>query len=241
MSRFSFDYETTFQDLQTARGYTVDRTREDFRNGLSCFLRRDCGMGTATASAVAGAVWERMTAADLHYHTPWHVLYMLCFAEKHGMRLEPWEELAVWFHDSVYWPGTGFGPSEHASALFMEAMLPPGFDWIKKARVAVLMTASHLERYVAKPFDRLLDLDLCHFLAENETMKRIDECLRLELMPGKTSDERKWHEGRAGFLKLMANRGFVFRTSDFRPFEEKGMSNLQGMIRESENLGSTLS
>ena len=79
-------------------------------------------------------------------------------------------------------------------------------------------TARHHE-YDVSPFQRtVMDLDLCAFVFDNQEV--IIECLKKESGLGD-----KFEEGRNNFLQELIDKKFIFRTKQFKQFEEKAMLN----------------
>jgi predicted metal-dependent HD superfamily phosphohydrolase len=199
-----------------------------------------------TAMSIAKAVFARMSA--LYYHTPWHIMQMFKFAKAWRIELEPWEELAIWFHDSVYWPGTGFGYNEDASAELMWALLPPlddidGENGMKPTRYDMLVdraancikaTAQHLGEPHVMHY-RVLDLDVSSFLATGQMLENINTCLKREMCPKTPNgdyDLHKWNEGRVKFLSKLTEKGYVFRNPEFKKFDTQAFANIQAEIKQ---------
>ena len=143
---------------------SVEKT---FHYHFTDFLQTIWAVPSITAEAICNAVLARMLDKGLYYHTPVHVLNMLWFASEHDIALSPTEELAIWFHDSVYVPTAPKGKNEQLSALFFEAMMWPFVDLDEAAEVIGIIneTAKFLEKDIDPNYAKILDLDLCSFLA----------------------------------------------------------------------------
>ena len=239
------NYTTEFHDIAKLPAKDLSDLYWDFNDELSCFLVDHCETPHPVANAIAGSVWKRMTSTNLHYHTPYHVMQMLAFAELHNIALEPWEELAIWFHDVIYWPGKGFGPSERASGEFMVANLPPDPDifspdptrmspyakLVRDAHNGIMATAEHLFDGIDPKYARILDLDVNTFLATGPMAREINDCLAAELCPHSAT---AWVNGRMSFLKKLVAKGRHFRSPEFARFEAQAMGNIQEQIADCE-------
>lgn len=230
--RFQLDY-TKFFDLQEANSGTYAWTKQDFLHNFSQFLIEHDIMED-TAIAIASAVFERMADRRLHYHTPVHVLSMFQFAEREfpNEKLMDWEELAIWFHDSVYIPQLP-GASEELSIMFMRAMVGPAFSesLLAAASYAIETTSQHLEKVTNNLYDTIMDLDLAHFSLPDLTAH--NDAIRREFG---YVDEAEYNKGRKSFLEKLLSRGFVFRSQAFKDrYEAFAVKNILKEIRQDGN------
>jgi predicted metal-dependent HD superfamily phosphohydrolase len=177
-------------------------------NLYECLL--SLGVKSARSEAIAGSVYSLMSDEDLRYHTPWHVISIFQWAEQNNITLEPWEQLALWFHDAIYVPGKN--DNEVRSGQFMRAVLPSGISEIDYAHAGILGTAAHdIDPVVSGnfEFDLLMDLDLCMFAWPYPEYKAASDLVAAELIP--VYGPEKYKQGRHDFLS-----GFFHRTSVFR-------------------------
>jgi len=183
---------------------------------------------------------------QLRYHTPVHVLSMFQFHKKildegagDVYDLTPAEQLAIWFHDSVYVPGAGEGENEYNSVTFMNAMMQPFIkdkDQLAHASELIGETAYHMtnqelmkEEDTDNAWAVIMDLDLCSFCFEYEDFSRISGLVGKEYEGIYPPEE--YEAGRKKFFEQMLAKGFIYRTPFFRQrFEEKAKENLTRAI-----------
>jgi predicted metal-dependent HD superfamily phosphohydrolase len=247
MQTFHYNYiGNEFFDLHYDKDHRekVGFVRNDFIMSLFEFLEDEFKVPPKASKSIAYALWARMTDMQLHYHTPIHVLSMFQFHKKildegagDTYDLTPSEQLAIWFHDSVYVPGAGEGENEHNSVLFMNAMMQPFIkdkDILARAGELIGETAYHMTNMEEAQGDDIawaviLDLDLCTFSFEYEDFSQISDLVGKEYDGIYTEEEYK--AGRKKFLESMLAKGFIYRTPFFRQrFEEKAKENLTKAI-----------
>lgn len=203
--------------------------KRQFINRCSEFLLKVCSTKlSSTSEAIAAALYARMSDTCLHYHTPVHVLSILDFAKDHQIYLTLWEELAIWFHDAIYYRFTpNSGVNERYSANFMVALLEPNLSNVEQdlAYRAILETSRFMEVQTYPEFEKILDLDVCSFAWERPIYDRVTECLRREFGPS-------FDQGRKAFLKNFLKKGFVYRTKEFAPFEPLAQENIRKDIED---------
>jgi predicted metal-dependent HD superfamily phosphohydrolase len=207
-------------------------TWQDVRNIFSArmlkFLSREYKIHSYTAQAIAHAVFDRMSDYRLHYHTPVHVLAIFDFAKMHDINLLPWEELAIWFHDSVYDVNNVFGDNERLSADFMYAMMRPYVKDAYDANAAIVQTSCHMEPTCPERYAKVLDLDMCGFAAPRDVQKVITECIRKEY----DTDLTTFNQGRKKFLEKLISKGPIYRTAEFAKFEPLAQENIRLDLEE---------
>lgn len=244
---FTHDYLDDFYDIHAPEnGYKVGNARVDFIMNFTEFMRDTFDMKELTAKSIAYAVFYRMYDHALSYHTPIHVLSMFQFADKINNEgapsffdLGPCEQLAIWFHDSVYVPTAGEGENEFNSTMFMNAMLKP---FVKDKRILaeagemIGETAYHMGPEF--PMDGygyiravVLDLDLSSFSFEYEKFAKVSELVAKEYREVYTPDE--FIAGRKAFLEKLLTKGFIYRTPYFRErFEDRAKDNVTRAIKD---------
>ena len=213
---------TGFWDHQETRCTT---TQLDFVENMASFLEQH-DIVPFTASAIAAAVFERMSDERLHYHTPVHVLSMFQFAQNEfpNETLASWEELAIWFHDSVYIPQLP-GTSEDLSIMFMRAMINPAFSEteIAAAQFAIETTAQHLELKTNALYNTIMDLDVASAFLGDVTSR--NAAIRKEF---DYVDDATFAKSRKSFFNKMIHKGFIFRSDIFKErYEAEAMENIK--------------
>ncbi|HEX2972138.1 MAG TPA: hypothetical protein VHP11_07385, partial [Tepidisphaeraceae bacterium] len=184
--------------------------------------------------AIARCLFERMSDGTLFYHTPLHVLSMLGFAQDHGIALEPWQQLCIWFHDAIYVPSAKAGENEHCSALFMHALLQSHLpaDVLSQAEAGIEATALYHSPDVDPAFHVILDLDLCNFAWDREGYRAASDDVAREMIP--VHGKEKYPLGRKKFLTDMLARQSIYRTEVFRAnFEALARANVEQGLLES--------
>lgn len=220
-------YDKNFFDLNSQHSAENGLLlKSEFISRCSLFLETQ-HICKSTAEAIAESLFARMSDRKLHYHTPVHVLAMLDFAKNNEITLEPWEELAVWFHDSIYDVNQPFAQNEELSAKFMKIMVSPYFSNavlpIETSFNAIIATANHLHvDQVNQLYHKVLDLDLSSFSSPRENYNRTTEALFLEY----PIERKAFDKGRKKFLTELNNRPKIYLTSLFEQFESKARQNI---------------
>lgn len=215
-------------------------TKKDFIGNMSTFLVESALAPQNAAVAIADSVFARMSDKSLHYHTPVHVLALLQFHAyfiEEPLRLA--EQLAIWFHDSIYNQKAPAPQNEQDSAGFLNLMLrnynrgieaPRHTDILEAIRI-VLDTAMHLEdnNVFGRPTSKLvMDLDLSSFASSYETFTRAGDLVRLEY-PHVSDDE--FMAGRKKFLVKLRDKGFIFRTETFKKaYEDRALEHIEKFL-----------
>ena len=214
---FQRDY-TDFFDIHSLEIYQQTLVLNDFVVGMSELLVEDFHVDEIRAAVIARTVAGTMLVPGVHYHSPVHVLSMFQFAEQHEIELTACEKLAIFFHDAIVKPGSSV--NETASTYLMRGLLMPFTGEGVMNEVAHLIdgTARHHE-FDVSPFQRtVMDLDLCAFVFDNQNT--LFECLKKE-----SGLEDEFEKGRNAFLTQLIEKKFIFRTNQFKQFEEKAMLN----------------
>jgi predicted metal-dependent HD superfamily phosphohydrolase len=220
-----------FFDIWTIKESEYHAVKDSFLADLGRTLSN---MKVLPTQSVASALWERMLVPDIHYHTAAHIQFMLEWAKKVGIELEPWQKASIYFHDSVYEPSNK--KNEECSKDFLFAMLGPYVDpyLLKKMGEAILETKAsfHLmeDYHPIHPF--ICDLDLAGF-ADTESQLTINHCLRLEFNYLK---EKDYNQGRREFLEKLSMRKQLYHTPQMKPFEETARTNILKGIEECNEL-----
>jgi len=202
-----------------------------FTYRMEKFLMNSYNMRFTLSHAIADATFARMSDLSLHYHTPVHVLAIFDFAAKHGIKLQPWEELAIWFHDSVYDVNNIPGDNERLSADFMYAMVRPYVKDAYDASAAIVQTSCHLEPTCPEKYAKILDLDMCGFATPRPLHKTITQAIFEEYhYCGATLTT--FNEGRKKFLSKLLAKGPIYRTAAFAQFEPLAQENIRLDLEE---------
>ncbi len=206
-------------------------TKQDFVNNLESFLL-ELTIPQQSALAIANALYARMSDENLFYHTPVHVLCMFQFAQEYSINLSKAQQLAIWFHDSIYVPNAPY-ENEENSSLFLHSMLSSFLktqelkEILKEAEAIVNATAYHLESLYASNIpgaELVLDLDLCSFSFDYPIYDYVGTLIRKECP---TISDLEFEKGRRNFLNKLKEKGFIFRTKYFlENFESKALENL---------------
>jgi predicted metal-dependent HD superfamily phosphohydrolase len=211
MYEFNLNY-TDFFDYQKATKETQYVTKTDFISNFYKCIEAYYQINKNTTIAIARSVFERMSDASLHYHTPVHVLSMFQWWEenKKDQELTSNQQMAIWFHDAIYIPGAGPLLNEYDSATFMSAMLNQliPYDAMTKIGLIIRLTGRHESLDSFTPaYNLVCDLDLCS-LSWEKSQEVITQCIFEEY-------NYSWEDyikGRSIFLKRLASKGFIFRT-----------------------------
>jgi predicted metal-dependent HD superfamily phosphohydrolase len=225
----------TFYDIQGDFG-------ENFTNllkELNCekFYRRN----------ILDALWNAMNSPKTYYHTPVHILSIFAFKQKHSIDISKEQELALWFHDAIYRPGSK--ENEYNSIMFMQSLLTDtGIDKkvIQTASEYISLTEHHLEDTVAFDDGKLImDLDMNGFSADREIFNKQNEMIELEFCQPKVEgygcSEYDFITGRLKFLNALASKKSIYRTQWFLDNCEKtAQENLAYVICETNKRLSNL-
>lgn len=176
--------------------------------------------------AVAEYLYINMSKGNLLYHNPVHVMCILDFAKKNNIFINQIDELAIWFHDAVYWPQATGGKNELESAEFMKSCLNTMVNshQLDVAYNRILATAKHLDATADGLDTTVLDLDLCSFSFDREIYTKVAGYIQKEFdyVP-----RTQFLEGRKKFLESLISKGFVYRSEAFQKFEAKAQENIR--------------
>lgn len=245
--QFTYPYHELFDDFNdpfytdTERITLKNVIELDFVENMSTFLVESALAPKDAAIAIASSVFARMSDKQLHYHTPIHVLGIFQFHEKfvdEPLRLA--EQLAIWFHDSIYNPMAQATHNEEDSAGFLNLMLrnfnrgiqaPRHLD-ILVAKSIILDTAQHLAMdnpACGRPNSKLvMDLDLSSFAGSYETFVRAGDLVRQEY-PYISDDE--FMAGRKKFLTNLQKKGYIFRSETFKKaYEDRALEHIEKFL-----------
>ena len=198
-----------------------------FFHKLSNFLMETYSVPKVYADGAAAELSDSMRASNLSYHNPLHILSILDWAELNKINLTPVEQLTLWFHDAIYDPQAVKLANEAKSACLARIILtrigisPKEVNRVSKG---ILATARHCELDVDLEFERILDVDVCAFAWPRADFLAQDKAVSMEYIP--TIGEEKWKEGRKKFVQQFLSKGFVYRSFDFREFEQAAVKNL---------------
>lgn len=209
---------------------------DDYRKMVNMFwglstLLYDLGLPTPFPRIITRTVLEYMQHTDRKYHSPIHVLSMFEWAEKHNIELSKAQQLAIWFHDSIYVPIRE--DSEERSSLFMKALVgetnPP--DVLPEAQCIILSTKCHLKNNILIPDNAklVMDLDLSHFAREEEILLCVDQLIREEFVS--VVGEKEYKKGKKNFFDSLLARESIFRTDLFKEkFEIRARENIEKLV-----------
>lgn len=164
-----------------------------------------------------------------HYHNWDHIQFMLTNFEAiapelitgHGV-------MAIIYHDVCYDPTAAKGVNESASAMKFHLDFAEKYTDEFKDNVAqiILGTVDHVPTGRVD-FDVVFDLDLLGLGWDQDTFDTNSRNIRQEY--AHVTDEQ-WNIGRTKFFEGMLNRGFIYRTKQFAPFEQAARDNMQREI-----------
>lgn len=174
---------------------------------------------------VGDLLFESMSSSQLKYHTPAHILTIFDFAKNAKVELTFEEELAIWFHDAIYFLNQKPGDNESASARFFGSfshLFELCDESDREIKDYICGTADFL-----LPTDQLtyhslkiMDLDLCSFAMDYAGFTFLRERVQEEL--GTTNQQT------AGFYKMLLARGPIFRV--LTQFEDQAQSNIKRFL-----------
>lgn len=228
---YSLDYCKGFLSPVHSNQAIMNAVKHDFTFNLTSFLTENNFAEANTSYAVANSLFCIMSDFNRHYHTPYHVLYILLLASKMKIKLKVWESLAIWFHDAIYYPIATYSYNESQSVSFMRAMLPDGLRLndngdLNQADRAIMATADHLQDIVPLEFCSVLDLDISILGAESSVFVDASKCTREEFC--NYVNPRRFKKGRKKFFETILAKREIFRTEKMRElFEDRARKNIQ--------------
>ena len=166
-----------------------------------------------------------------HYHNLTHVYSCVRLLKSLDVQKSDQIELALWYHDSVYRPGSD--DNEQLSASFMQknaASFCVTEAIIQDASRLILITANHADA-IEKDEITMVDIDLS--ILASAPLDYVDYARRIS---GEFSHIgiKKYIDGRISFLKRMLDLDFIFR-SDWAialGYNEKAKWNIHGEIEK---------
>ena len=210
---YHLNYCDHYFDLQRCSTWEYEAVRTDFCRNLASFLRSQLQVEYSLSATIAHSVFVRMSDSGLHYHTPLHPLSAFLFAHRQGMKLEAWEQLAIWFHDSIFMPDAKGGLNEAQSAAFMRAIIPYGHMMenrtINEAERAILFTGELLQKDTDPQFDQVIDLDLCFLAWPPKAFDKAAKLVRRECDPFMSL--RAFCVSQKRFFEGLLDKGNYFR------------------------------
>lgn len=235
----------TFIDMHSLSVQEFSVIGEKFITDAKEFLV-SINVDSAIAESVGKCLFNSMFTNKTYYHTPFHVLSMLYFAEmrKSEFKLENYEKLAIFFHDAIYRPGAK--DNEKKSAMFMNSLLSykdfaPLDNILWKATFIIETTAKHLEdnEFLPNYVFNIMDLDLMGFCSSPENFKIQNALIMKEFcqpdVPGYGCSLKEYYEGRLKFMKALNARKTIYRTKYFQDtFEALARHNIKNEIIELE-------
>ena len=215
-------------------GLEIQETlRHDFTTNLGRFLKNKLEINGETSYSIANGLFAFMSNNHRHFHTPYWVLWKFHFANRYGIVLETFEQLAVWFRTAVYVPLSPHGMNESQSAMLMRSMIPFG------CRLNDNTIANCADRAIAKHADHLkatgleyrtlLDLDLAIFAAKYEVFEMAITCHRAEYI----DFGQRFNIMMKKFFTALIGRPAIYRTTFFQEkFEDKARGNIKKWISQ---------
>jgi predicted metal-dependent HD superfamily phosphohydrolase len=214
---------------------------EDFGQNLAYLLDRN-GCDPYYSRSILLTTINAHISDKTIYHTPFHVLSILSFAQKNEISLEDWELLAIFYHDVIYRPTSK--RNEVNSIQFMLSLLSDtgiSSELLSKAANGIQATAMHLDNDVDPNAEKLLDLDLHTFTYEPEAFGKVNESVKMEFYRENDKNFKgytklEYLNGRRSFLNKLNSKKSFFRTPWFKEnFENIAKQNLKNEIELTEN------
>lgn len=203
-----------------------------FKNQLQDFL---CSFDVPDniSENIASVTMQSYSKEGLYYHTCKHVFYLFQNADYNEIELEPWEKLALFFHDVIYNPGKW--RSEILSGQFMRALCEPylRLEMVNKAEYAIQQTANFLKPIVSEDVYKILDLDLIGFAAKEKDFLKSNDDIEHEFV--RVYNWIEYLSGRIKFLEELKSRAPIYRSKEFACLEDKAIYNIDQEIRRCEN------
>lgn len=236
-----FSYYDHFISLSTSdNDALINKVKREFVESLMFFITSYFDCRKSDALRIAKGLYYQMSWSCLHYHSPMHILAILSFAEHNNISLEPWEELAIWFHDAVYRPKAEEGYNESQSSWFMRSVLPKGLNLTDNSMVnqsfnAIQDTSLFLNLAdVKEKHHKILDLDLYCFSLSWSAYLAHHKCLEMEFVDATFISVRAFKLGRIRLLAQLSERGdTIYRTNEFiQKWEYKAQSNIHRAMRD---------
>lgn len=202
----------------------------DFRTRLAEFLTLR-GLAIPVATQVATDTCAKMHG--LKYHTPVHILSLFDWAKELAITLEPWQTLALWFHDVIYDLEAPPLENENQSARFTTMLLSGHVDpdLLTQACAAIKFTGYHFEKDNAafpEGVPLVLDLDVCMFAWDRSNYAAAAQMVAAEYQT--IYSPHDYAKGRRHFLNAFKDKGFIYRTDLLKPYEAAALENINWEI-----------
>ncbi len=176
-----------------------------------------------------------------YYHSAWHLRLMFATAERLGIELIEEEQLAILWHDYVYYPG--FSDNEEASCaafLLDFAHNSPSIHKAVSSRLVcqiIAATQNHFNRdaVVCARANLILDLDLAAFALPRFAFLASEQLVWLEYRPAltqlpKIKPTQVFALKRKQLLEKILHGGSIYRTPVIRDaLEDQARRNLKSV------------
>lgn len=216
MNYFSFDYKNNFFNITDNIGSPeYYQIRKDFFFNFR-LLMESLHCETYYVNSICTSLFNAMLSEKVYYHTPVHIMSIFDFAEAKMVDVSYSQQLAIFFHDAIYRPGSKF--NEENSIKFMKALLAGcgvnGYV-IEEAVKYIEATALHLSDNVFDDNIQLvMDLDMSGF--SSTTFDTQNAMIELEFCQpnlehyGYTVEQ--FLKGRMDFLQKLNSKKNIYRT-----------------------------
>jgi predicted metal-dependent HD superfamily phosphohydrolase len=153
------------------------------------------------------------------YHNLEHITVLFQLASAHGVRLTTAQQIAIWYHDAIYFASNSI-ENELRSAELMKDTLSQN-SWISESTIdraynIILATKGHQSD--DHETQTVLDLDLAGLGFDFDTYLFASHKVRAEF---NHLSEEQWIKGRQVFLKSMLARDHIYYTPWGRDYYEK--------------------
>lgn len=205
------------------------------RDRFEALLSRCCidGRGSVDPDRIFGEVSGRYGEPHRRYHTPQHIHHCLGQFDLAADLLDDRDavELALWFHDVVWEPGSAPGANEKESAdLFVNRLGDALAEEFRDTVYRLVMVTVHPSEPATPDEGYMVDIDLSSFGLPWEEFRRDSQAVRDELTH--LTDEEffpKQHR----FLRMLLSRERFFVTDFFAErYERTVRDNIERLLRE---------
>lgn len=173
------------------------------------------------------------TSDTRHYHTLWHVKYMIEKLDKYFTNLltprqKDLIELAIWYHDVIYDINSTNNESHSALVLEIFANALKLENSEIELLVSLVKATTHKEYQTDLSHKVICDLDL-YGLSNSEIYFENRDNVRKEFHQ---ATEEQWLLGRKSFIKWMLSKETIFQTGFFQKhYEDSARNNLSSELR----------
>lgn len=217
MSNYFDGFESEFGKSPYMHKITAEH---EFEIRCFDFLTNRLFLSKTRAEAISKTLIAAMSDTSLHYHTIVHILSIFDFARINGIELTTAQQLAIWFHDSVYEVGAN-KLNELRSAEFMRALIGESPVTDRASQIITMTACFNSEEKFDEDIELVLDLDLCSFSCDRFDV--YDACIEKEFAP---VYGEAFKAGRKDFFNQMLSKKKIYRTDQLSQFEEKARLNL---------------